>query len=197
MEIFARDGRYPLGPKSEVEIPPEHASQFAVVYEDEVWRVYGFFAYRLGDHGLAEDLTQTTFERALRAWSRYDPRRASVKTWLLAIANHVLIDHHRRDRTPLQDPVDDTRLPPIPGPEERASGSPELLSALQSLGERERDVLALRYGANLNLPEVAGLLGLTVANTQQIASRALRRLRALLEPSAPVPAPQESSRPDR
>jgi RNA polymerase sigma-70 factor (ECF subfamily) len=62
---------------------------FARVYEAQVWRVYGFLAYRLRDRDLAEDLTQTTFEQALRAWGRFDPMRASEATWLLTIArNH-------------------------------------------------------------------------------------------------------------
>src|SRR6185312_1947643 len=78
----------------------EH-SNFARVYDEHVWRVYGFLAYRLGDRDTAEDLTQATFERALRAWARFDPRRASESTWLLAIARNLLIDHYRRDRSNL------------------------------------------------------------------------------------------------
>ncbi len=163
-----------------------------------MWRVYGFFAYRVGDRETAEDLTQTTFERALRAWSRYDPRRASVATWLLAIAGNLLIDHHRRgsratsrsDRAVWEVPAR-----PTPGPEERFDGSSELLAALSRLGGREREVLALRYGGDLGGPEVAALLGLSLANVQQITSRALRHLRELLEEPArePVRAAREEA----
>ena len=71
----------------------QHRTAFARVYEENVWRVYGFLAYRVRSRDLAEDLTQTTFERALRAWPRFDPRRASEATWLLAIARNLLIDH--------------------------------------------------------------------------------------------------------
>ena len=49
------------------------------------------------------------------------------------------------------------------------------------LSEREREVLALRYGADLTGPEIADLLSLTLANVQQIVSRSLRKLRELLE----------------
>src|SRR5579864_9207962 len=73
----------------------DRATNFGRVYEDHVWRVYGFLAYHLRDRDLAEDLTQTTFERALRAWSRFDPRRGSEAAWLLAIARNALVDHHR------------------------------------------------------------------------------------------------------
>src|SRR4051812_44375538 len=64
---------------------------FAESYEDHVWRVYGYLAYRLHSRSEAEDLTQETFERALKAWGRYDQRKASVATWLLAIARNILI----------------------------------------------------------------------------------------------------------
>lgn len=159
---------------------------FARVYEEHVWRVYAFLAYRLGDREQVEDLTQATFERALRAWPRYDPRRAPVGAWLLAIAGNLLIDHHRRDRTVVRESFDDDELPLTPGPEERLAGSPELLAALAHLGEREREILALRYGGDLSGPEIAELLGLSLANVQQITSRALRRLRGLLEDPAPA-----------
>lgn len=154
---------------------------FARVYEEHVWHVYGFFAYRVVDRSLVEDLTQTTFERALRHWPRFDPRRASERTWLLAIARNLLIDHHRRDRaTPVGD-VDDRLLPPVAGPEEHLGVRPELASALARLGDREREVLALRFGGDMGGPEIAELLDISVANVQQILSRSLRRLRAELK----------------
>jgi RNA polymerase sigma-70 factor (ECF subfamily) len=150
------------------------------VYDEHVWRVYGFLAYRVSDRDTAEDLTQATFERALRAWPRFDSRRASERTWLLSIATNLLIDYRRRERSVLVASIDDRLLPAVPGPESLALGSPELLGALAELTEREQDVLALRYGGDLTGEEIAQLLGLTPDNVQQIASRSLRKLRALL-----------------
>ena len=175
------------------------AADFGRVYEDHVWRVYGFLAYRLRDPGLAEDLTQTTFERALRAWSRFDPQRGSETAWLLTIARNALIDDHRRRRLePLgvvpADPAGEASQATVPGPEQRLSGSPELLAALAELSDREREVIALRYGGDLNGPEIASLLGLTLANVQQILSRSLRKLRTLLDPGRPTRTPVGSRR---
>lgn len=164
-------------------------SEFARVYEEHVWRVYGFLAYRLRDRDGAEDLTQATFERALRAWSRFDPRRASESTWLLAIARNLLIDHHRRDRSDRLQPIDERVAPTVSGPEERFTTSPELIDALAQLSERDREVLALRFGGDLTGPEIAELLGLSLANVQQITSRSLRKLRELLEPERSELAP--------
>jgi RNA polymerase sigma factor (sigma-70 family) len=156
---------------------------FATVYDEHIWHVYGFFAYRIGGRTDAEDLTQITFERALRAWSRYDERRGRPGAWLMSIAHNVLIDHYRRDHSggqePLaDDPDGDARLPVVDGPEERIGLDPELAAALQRLGQREREILALRFGGDLSGPEIAALLDLSLANVQQILSRTLRRLRA-------------------
>jgi RNA polymerase sigma-70 factor (ECF subfamily) len=154
---------------------------FTRTYEEHVWRVYGFLAYRLRDREAAEDLTQVTFERALRAWSRFDPRRASVSTWLIAISRNLLIDYHRRDRSSRFQQIDENVGPTVAGPEARFTTSPELIDALEQLSDRDREVVALRFGGDLTGPEIAALLDLTLANVQQILSRSLRKLRVLLE----------------
>jgi RNA polymerase sigma factor (sigma-70 family) len=159
-----------------------HVRAFAELYDEHVWGVYGFFGYRLKSREEAEDLTQLTFERALRAWSRFDPARASARTWLLAIARNLLIDHFRR-RHPI--PTGDLAELDAPdvgaGPEASLGLSPELEASLESLSDRERELLALRYGGDLSGPEIAEITGLSLANVQQIISRSLRRLRAELE----------------
>ena len=130
----------------------------------------------------AEDLTQLTFERAYGAWGRFDPERASAATWLLAIARNALIDHVRRDRSELPyAEVEEAELPASAGPEADLGLDPELQRALAVLTERERTVVALRFGGDLRGPEIADLCEITLANAQQILSRALRKLRSSLE----------------
>src|SRR5450755_136522 len=111
-------------------------SDFARAYDKHVWRIYGFLAYRLRDREAAEDLTQLTFERALRAFSRFDPRRASERTWLLAIARNALIDHQRRGRRLSSEPLDEAALSSVAGPED-AIASVDLRAALTALPDRE------------------------------------------------------------
>jgi RNA polymerase sigma-70 factor, ECF subfamily len=162
---------------------------FADVYGEHVWHVYGFLGYRVRSREEAEDLTQLTFERALRAWRRFDPERASVRTWLLAIARNLLIDHYRRDRTSEQVPVPEGDDPAASAGlgavgEPDLGISPELDRALGKLGKRDREVIALRFGGDLTGPEIAEMTGLSLANVQQILSRSMRRLRAELEERA-------------
>jgi RNA polymerase sigma factor (sigma-70 family) len=157
-------------------------SDLSRVYEENVWHVYGFLAYRVRDREAAEDLTQVTFERATRAFGRFDPRRASARTWLLAIARNALIDHQRRGRRLSTEPLDEGSVSAAAGPED-AIDSVDLRAALTQLPDREREVLALRYGAQMTGPEIAASLGLSTANVDQIISRTLRKLRAELDPA--------------
>jgi RNA polymerase sigma-70 factor (ECF subfamily) len=159
--------------------------EFEQAYDEQLARVYGFFAYRLNSRSDAEDLTQQCFERALRAWERFDPGRAAVGTWLLAIARNLLIDHYRSQpgegaSVPLED-VSPSALPTVEGTGADLGLEPALATALGGLADRDRELLALRYGADLTGPEIAEVTGLTLANVQQIISRSLRRLRAELD----------------
>jgi RNA polymerase sigma-70 factor, ECF subfamily len=162
------------------------AKAFAAFYEEHVWNVYGFFGYRLGSREDAEDLTQITFERALKAWARFDEGRASGNAWLMAIARNLLVDHYRHRGAAREQPIEseDGAEPhrAIESPQERGLGiSPELEAAMSRLGRRECELVALRFGADLTGPEIAELTGLSLANVHQILSRSLRRLRSELD----------------
>jgi RNA polymerase sigma-70 factor (ECF subfamily) len=171
---------------------------FSAVYDEHVWQVYGFFAYRLRNRAEAEDLSQLTFERALKAWVRYDATQATVGTWLMAIARNLLIDHFRGDRSARNEPLDDLDAAhrALKAPSERPDLGlePDLERALAELSERERELIALRFGGDLSGPEIAELTGLSLANVQQILSRSLRRMRAQLEPAAADPSTIEPRR---
>jgi RNA polymerase sigma-70 factor, ECF subfamily len=76
--------------------------------------------------------------------------------------------------------VDPKALPTVDGAIDLGL-EPRLANALNDLTDRERELLALRYGAELSGPEIAQLSGLSLANVQQILSRTLRRLRSALD----------------
>jgi RNA polymerase sigma-70 factor (ECF subfamily) len=165
------------------------SGEFADVYEDHVWYVYGFFGYRLASREECEDLTQQTFERALKAWERFDPSRAQPKTWLLTIANNLLIDHYRRGRSTREQLIDRQealeRVEAAAAPQAGDLGlTGDLERALAELSGRERELIALRFGGDLTGAQIAELTGLSIDNVHQIVSRSLRKLRAHLEAEA-------------
>ena len=155
------------------------------VYRDHVEAVYGFFAYSV-ERETAEDLTAATFERVVRSWRRFDARRGSERTWILAIARNLQTDYfrayrHREAASTDEHPALLDRLVDAADPLDGRLAAEELARWLAPLSDREREILALRYAADLKTAEIASLLGLTAANVQQINSRSLRRLRSLHE----------------
>ena len=155
------------------------------------------YCYRmLGSYHEAEDLTQETMLRAWKARDRYDPARASVRTWLYRIAaNACLSAMEGRARRPLPSglgaPSDDPAAPltpafdipwlqPFPDArfviETRADMRLALVAAMQLLPPRQRAVLVLREVLQFSAAEVAAQLGTTVP----AVNSALQRARALL-----------------
>jgi RNA polymerase sigma-70 factor (ECF subfamily) len=156
------------------------------VYRRHIQAVYAFFAYSVPEP-TAEDLTSNTFEKVLRSWSQFDATRGSERTWILAIARNVLMDHFRREKhrqTASTDanPVLLEALNSVTADHvERILTTAEIRDLLEPLGERARQVLALRFGADLQANDIAEILGLSAANVHQILSRSLRQLREAAE----------------
>jgi RNA polymerase sigma-70 factor, ECF subfamily len=153
-------------------------------YRELLPKVYRYFCYKVGEGQLAEDLAATTFEKAWRQRRRYKRKLGAVSTWVFSIARHVAIDFYRTRKAVL--PLDDARLPAegLPSPEAQLASKDEfrrLTSLLRDLGEREREVLALRYGGGLTQHEVAEITGLTASNVGVILHRSVKRLRELWE----------------
>ena len=144
--------------------------------EPLIRRVYSFVAYRLGDGPDAEDVTNDTFERALRYRSSYDRSKGEPITWLLGIARRC-IDDALSKRLPIAEP------PELAGPghEEDSLRKLELNRAIASLGERDQELVALRYGADLSARQIAELLEQKTNAVEVALHRALERLRRQLE----------------
>ena len=151
------------------------------VYRAHVRAVFAFFAYSVSRE-VAEDLTAATFERVVKAWARFDPAIASERTWILTIARNVLTDYYRRQShrgtvSTDEHPALLEAIVAVDDPITRHLSTSGFTSWLRELNDREQQVLALRYGADLSAREIAATLSLSEPNVHQISSRALRRLR--------------------
>ena len=157
-------------------------ADFERLYEREAGALFGFLAYRTGDRALAEDLLADTFERALRARRGFDRRRGTERNWLYAIALNLLRDHARRAATEGRAVDRITTGAPVStdSAEEAVGRRDELQRAMAGLAEEEREAIALRFGAELSLPEMAGVLGLPLTTVEGRVYRALRKLRERL-----------------
>ena len=152
--------------------------EFERLYEAEAQGLFGFLAYRTGDRALAEDLLADTFERALRSRARFDRRRGSEKTWLYAIALNLLRDHARRAAAEDRAVERATAGVATEGPGlEAVEHRDQLQRALAGLSAEEREAIALRFGAELTVPEMAAALGEPLTTVEGRVYRALRKLR--------------------
>jgi RNA polymerase sigma-70 factor (ECF subfamily) len=153
-------------------------SFFERLYEEHALGLLQFLTYRCGDRVLAEDLMTDTFERVLRARRPFDRRRASEKTWLYTIALNLLRDQARR-RDVEERAMQHLRVPAAAGASlDDVFGDRDALQrALATLAEEEREAVALRYGADLTVPEMAKVLDLPLTTVEGRVYRALRKLR--------------------
>jgi RNA polymerase sigma factor (sigma-70 family) len=156
---------------------------FEQLYDEHAQALYGFLAYRTGDPALAEDLLADTFEKALRSRRRFNPARGTAKNWLYSIALNALRDHLRR-RAAAERASERLAMPGEAEPEsaeETFAARDELMRALGALSEEEREVVALRYGADMTMPDIAKLKSEKLTTIEGRVYRALRKLRERLE----------------
>jgi len=141
-------------------------------------RVYSYVAYRVGDGVHAEDITAEFFERALRYRKRYDDRRGSPISWLIGIARRVIVDHVTSEH------AHTAEIPELGfehGFEDQIATRLELRAAVQELPERDRELIALRFGADLTGTQIARILGLRTNTVEVALHRALTALRRSLQ----------------
>jgi RNA polymerase sigma-70 factor, ECF subfamily len=149
-----------------------------------VERVHAYVAYRIGAGADADDVTGETFTRAVRYRDSYDSSKGAPVDWLIGIARRCIDDalsarrqeHHPPDTMASGDLEEDTvnRL--------------ALWGAVGRLGERDRELIALRYGADLSARQIGRQLDMATNAVEVALHRALGRLRPLLEEQADVPA---------
>ena len=152
-------------------------ASFASVAEEHLDGVYAYLLYLTGDRTLAEDLTGETFERALRRWQRFDPRRGTAKTWLCQLARSAALDHFRAESRRRKREDTYVQAEPTIDPGERWSGlSPALDAAVRSLSVGEREVIALRVLLDLDSETAARVLGISPTACSTRLSRALGKL---------------------
>lgn len=160
--------------------------------DELVRRLYAYVAYAVGDGPDAEDLTSEAIERGLRYRDSYDPARGTPLTWLIGIARRCLADRALR---PVPVPRDD--LPEQPTTQDVAGEATVRLSvraAVARLAPRERELVALRYGADLTARQIAELLELKTNAVEVALHRLHARLREELA-AADEPRGASASRP--
>lgn len=153
------------------------------LYREYGGELYGFAVNCLGDRGLAEELVQDVFTRVWRNADKFDPARATFRTWLYGIARNAVIDFDRRRsvRPGLAVFEGDSDPQALTDSIEQAVLRWQVAAALERLTPEHREIIRLAHFQGLTLREVAERTGLPLGTVKSRASYALRSLRLALE----------------
>lgn len=174
-----------------VERSRSDASAFAELYDFYLPRIYGFIARRVGERAVAEDLTATTFERALGSIRRGDFRNESFGGWLYRVASNAIVDHVRQGRRTVtfggnaEDGSGDDREALLGDDAATAAFAAALdrdvvRRALVRLPEAQRRLLVLKFFDGLELDELCTAFGCSRPTFAVKLHRALVALRAAI-----------------
>jgi RNA polymerase sigma-70 factor (ECF subfamily) len=164
---------------SRARIAPVTPEEFCGLYAERVCRYAAVVAGRDGD---PEDIAQDALLKAITKLDRFDPARGSMEGWLWRIVANTAKDATRRarlralltDRLGRREPaVVDLEAMAV----ERLSGR-ELLEAIGRLSPRDRQLLGLRFVADLDTASVGQIVGLSAESARRAIGRALDRLRS-------------------
>jgi RNA polymerase sigma-70 factor (ECF subfamily) len=127
----------------------------------------------------AEDVVQRAFELAFARRTSYRPERGSAQAWLYGITRYVALDERRSARRRPSVPVG-LEPPEAAAPDaglERADRQRALFAAVNTLAVADRELIALKYWADLRNDEIAAVLGCSESNVGTRLHRAMVRLR--------------------
>ncbi|OGO51436.1 MAG: hypothetical protein A2148_11905 [Chloroflexi bacterium RBG_16_68_14] len=158
---------------------------FGALYDRHVIRVYRHIYYLVGNAAEAEDLTAQAFLQAWEAIHRYQQRGAPFVSWLLRIAHNLGVSHLRSRKPGTELPetlVDHSRDGDPEETLQRQAERERVREAILRLRGEQRQVIILRFVEDLEYPEVAEIVGKSVAAVRVIQHRALNALRKQMRP---------------
>jgi RNA polymerase sigma-70 factor (ECF subfamily) len=158
---------------------------FGKLYDRYVDQVFRFIFYRVNDRALAEDFTSETFLRALRRISTINYQGRDIGAWFMTIARNIVFDHTKSARFRLELTTGETVEVGD------AEASPEaavlahltntlLLSAVNQLGEEQKECIVLRFLQGLSVSETAAVMGKNDGAIKALQHRAVKRLAGML-----------------
>lgn len=136
-------------------------------------RLQWFFAQRGASAADVEELVQETLIRVYRKRASYRPGR-SVTAWAIAIGRNLMIDRYRRQRPHVS--LDAVAEPTAPPATDFTAVDDIWALARRTLKPRDVEVLWLRYGVEMTLPEVAQALGISGVHTRVLLHRARKQM---------------------
>ncbi len=157
------------------------------LFDDHYARVYRYIRVKVGMEQDAEDLAQEVFLRMYQALERYQHRGVPFRAFLMQVAANLVNDFYRKRGATGKTASLQGEDIDLPGDEDPAdvvvlqANFAEVMEAMRHLTELEREVIQLRYAAELSIAETASVTGKNENNVKQLTYKALGKLRKALK----------------
>jgi len=155
-------------------------SEFAIIYDHFVQKIYSFIFYKVMQKEVAEDLTSEVFLSTLEKIHSFSTQKGALSTWLFTIARNKVHDYWRTNR--IQENIEDVwdlfAADDIVQEIMSSQAHRELHQELQNLKAEEREILMLRYWQDYSFAEIAEIQGKTEAAIKMSVQRSIKKLRA-------------------
>lgn len=155
----------------------------AAAYRELAPAVLGYLRSQRGPD--PEDVLGEVFLHVARDIGRFSGDDAALRRWVFSIAHNRSMDAHRRakrDRSTLEAEVAEGRSAPADAPTDPVD--PELVEALATLSDEQREVVVLRFVADLSLEAVAKITRRSPGAVKAMQHRAMENLRKAVSPEA-------------
>ncbi|MGH9212841.1 MAG: RNA polymerase sigma factor [Acidimicrobiales bacterium] len=148
------------------------------LYRDHATAVWRYARARVPSDADAEDLTSDVFTRILWAVEGYDACRGTPRAWLMGIASKAVADFWRRRRLEEPHAEPPEAVDPV-DMVDRSATAGEVRALLDVLSDREREVVSLRFGAELSSAEIGESMGIS-PTARMLLHRAVTKLRGVM-----------------
>jgi RNA polymerase sigma-70 factor, ECF subfamily len=159
--------------------PKEEGIDWQEVYEHTLPRMFHYFCYKVGDPIIAEELTSITLEKAWKGRSNFRKDIGQFQAWLVGIARNVASDYfqNRTKEISLDEIAESDLTSSFDDDVQRKLEYLTILTILSRFPDREKELIAMKYGAELTNREIARIIGLSESNVGTILHRVVNKLR--------------------
>ncbi len=151
------------------------------IYHDYHGKVFGYMCSKIGNYHLAEELTSDVFVKIYEKLDTFDETKASLSTWIYTITRNTLTDYFRTRR--VLDEIPQTANDGTSVEDEvcNAEMLETLANALESLDERKRDIIIMRFYNGKTLTEIAKQMDISYAYVKVLQNKALEEMKNYLK----------------
>ena len=155
---------------------------FEELYGRHKGKVYGYLGKRVKSRFDRDEIQQNVFLKLHRSRHSYNSSLPFLP-WLFTICRNVLIDFMRSKEAKEGRLVqDDGIIDGLSSAESEGSDIDVLAPAMNELNEDQREAIRMRYGEDFSFEEIAEKLNTSAPNARQMISRAIKKLRGLVNP---------------